>query len=179
MNTELNGKVVLVTGGAGGIGSVISKSFAEQGAKVIVHYNSSKDNAEKIAKEIGGVSMNADLTDSAQSKELFNNIIEKEGKIDVCVANAGNYPKEFAPLWEIESDRWENTVSTNLSLTYNTAREFLKHASETKKGSLVLIGSTAGIYGEAGHADYAAAKGAITSGSVSYTHLTLPTTPYV
>ena len=76
MNTELNGKVVLVTGGAGGIGSVISKSFAEQGAKVIVHYNSSKDNAEKIAKEIGGVSMNADLTDSAQSKELFNNIIE-------------------------------------------------------------------------------------------------------
>ena len=164
MNADLNGKVVLVTGGAGGIGSVISKSFAEQGAKVIVHYNSSKDNAEKIAKEIGGVSMNADLTDSAQSKELFNNIIEKEGKIDVCVANAGNYPKEFAPLWEIESDRWENTVSTNLSLTYNTAREFLKHASETKKGSLVLIGSTAGIYGEAGHADYAAAKGAITSG---------------
>ena len=79
MNTELNGKVVLVTGGAGGIGSVISKSFAEQGAKVIVHYNSSKDNAEKIAKEIGGVSMNADLTDSAQSKELFNYLIEKEG----------------------------------------------------------------------------------------------------
>ena len=85
-------------------------------------------------------------------------------QIDVCVANAGNYPKGFAPLWEIESDRWNNTVTTNLSLTYNTARDFLKHASETKKGSLVLIGSTAGIYGEAGHADYAAAKGAITSG---------------
>ena len=51
-----------------------------------------------------------------------------------------------------------------MSLTYNTAREFLKHASETKKGALILIGSTAGIYGEAGHADYAAAKGAITSG---------------
>ena len=164
MNADLEDKVVLVTGGAGGIGSVISKSFAKQGARVIVHYNHSKDNAEKISTEIDGLAVNADLTNSEQTKELFNNIIEKEGKIDICIANAGKYPKNYAPLWEIESDRWENTISTNLSLTYNTSRYFLKHASETKKGSLVLIGSTAGIYGEAGHADYAAAKGAITSG---------------
>ena len=164
MNSDLEGKVVLVTGGAGGIGSVISKSFAEQGAKVIVHYNNSKENAEKISKEINGFAIKADLTDSEQSKELFNSIIQKEGKIDICIANAGKYPKDYAPLWEIESDRWNNTVSTNLSLTYNTSRYFLKHAAETKKGSLVLIGSTAGLYGEAGHADYAAAKGAITSG---------------
>ena len=164
MNADLEDKVVLVTGGAGGIGSVISKSFAKQGARVIVHYNHSKDNAEKISTEIDGLAVNADLTNSEQTKELFNNIIEKEGKIDICIANAGKYPKNYAPLWEIESDRWENTISTNLSLTYNTSRYFLKHASETKKGSLVLIGSTAGIYGEAGHADYAAAKGAITLG---------------
>ena len=164
MNSDLEGKVVLVTGGAGGIGSVISKSFAEQGAKVIIHYNNSKENAEKISKEINGFAVNADLTDSKQTKELFNSIIQKEGKIDICIANAGKYPKDYAPLWEIESDRWNNTVSANLSLTYNTSRYFLKHASETKKGSLVLIGSTAGLYGEAGHADYAAAKGAITSG---------------
>ena len=164
MNADLEDKVVLVTGGAGGIGSVISKSFAKQGARVIVHYNHSKDNAEKISTEIDGLAINADLTNSEQTKELFKNIIEKEEKIDICIANAGKYPKNYAPLWEIESDRWENTISTNLSLTYNTSRYFLKHASETKKGSLVLIGSTAGIYGEAGHADYAAAKGAITSG---------------
>ena len=50
MNTDLSGKVVLVTGGAGGIGSVISKSFAEQNAKVVVHYHSSKNNAVKIQK---------------------------------------------------------------------------------------------------------------------------------
>ena len=164
MNSDLEDKVVLVTGGAGGIGSVISKSFAEQGAKVTVHYNDSKENAEKISKEINGFAVNADLTDSEQTKELFNSIIQREGKIDICIANAGKYPKDYAPLWEIESDRWNNTVSTNLSLTYNTSRYFLKHAAETKKGSLVLIGSTAGLYGDAGHADYAAAKGAITSG---------------
>jgi len=164
MNSDLKNKVVLVTGGAGGIGSVISKSFAEQGARVIVHYNNSEDSAKKISSEINGFAVNADLTDPEQTRKLFENIIEKEGKIDVCVANAGKYPKDYAPLWEIENDRWNDTISTNLSLTYNTSRYFLKHASETKHGSLVLIGSTAGIYGEAGHADYAAAKGAITSG---------------
>ena len=164
MNSNLEGKVVLVTGGAGGIGSVISKSFAKQGARVIIHYNNSKDNAEKISKQIDGLAINADLTDPKQTEELFKHVIEKEGKIDICIANAGKYPKDYAPLWEIESSRWDNTISTNLSLAFNTSRYFLKHASETKKGSLVLIGSTAGIYGEAGHADYAAAKGAITSG---------------
>jgi len=164
MNADLNGKVVLVTGGAGGIGSVISKSFAKQNAKVVVHYHNSKNNAVKIAKDIGGTAIGADLTDSKNATSLFNKILEKEGKIDVCVANAGNYPRESMPLWAIDDDRWNNTIATNLSLTFNTAREFLKHASKTKKGSLVLVGSTAGIYGEAGHSDYAAAKGAITSG---------------
>tara|TARA_Y100001978_G_scaffold153550_1_gene138858 strand:+ start:71 stop:850 length:780 start_codon:yes stop_codon:yes gene_type:complete len=164
MNSNLEGKVVLVTGGAGGIGSVISKSFAKQGARVIIHYYNSKDNAKKISKQIDGLAINADLTDPKQTEELFKHVIEKEGKIDICIANAGKYPKDYAPLWEIESSRWDNTISTNLSLAFNTSRYFLKHASETKKGSLVLIGSTAGIYGEAGHADYAAAKGAITSG---------------
>ena len=101
MNSDLEDKVVLVTGGAGGIGSVISKSFANQGARVIVHYNHSKENAEKISKEIDGLAVNADLTDSKKTKELFKHIIEKEGKIDVCIANAGKYPKDYAPLWDI------------------------------------------------------------------------------
>jgi len=60
MNADLSGKVVLVTGGAGGIGSVISKSFAEQNAKVVVHYHNSKNNAIKIAKDIGGTAIGAD-----------------------------------------------------------------------------------------------------------------------
>ena len=161
---RFEGKIVLVTGGAGGIGSVISESFAEQGAKVIVHYNHSKEKAKMIAKKIKGFAVYADLTDSQQTKELFNDIIDKEGKIDICIANAGKYPKDYAPLWEIGLNDGIDTISTNLSIVYNTSRYFLKHVAETKKGSLVLIGSTAGIYGEAGHADYAAAKGAITSG---------------
>jgi len=164
MNSDLKNKTVLITGGAGGIGEYISKAFAKEGGKVIIHYFESKEKAEKISKEIGGDSICADLTDSKQSEEMFRKIVDKEGKIDVCIANAGKYPKDYAPLWEIGIERWNDTISTNLSLAYNTSRYFLKHAAETKSGSLVLVGSTAGIYGEAGHADYAAAKGAITSG---------------
>ena len=112
MNADLEDKVVLVTGGAGGIGSVISKSFAEQGAKVVIHYNHSKENAELIVKEINGLAVYADLTDSEQSEEVFNHIITREGKIDICIANAGKYPKDYAPLWEIDDNRWDDTLST-------------------------------------------------------------------
>ena len=164
MNSHLENKIVLVTGGAGGIGSYISKTFAKEGAKVIVHYHNSKKNAEKLANEINGAALNCDLTNPDQTVALFDEIIKKESRIDVCVANAGYYPKESTTLWNIDNDRWNNTISTNLSIAFNTSKAFLKHVSQTKKGNLILIGSTAGIYGEAGHSDYAAAKGAITSG---------------
>ena len=164
MNSNLENKTVLVTGGAGGIGRYISKAFANEGAKVIVHYHNSKENAKKLANEINGTALNCDLTDSDGTVSLFNKITQTEGNLDICIANAGYYPKESSTLWNIDANRWDNTISTNLSIAFNTSREFLKHASQTKKGNLVLIGSTAGIYGEAGHSDYAAAKGAITSG---------------
>ena len=82
----------------------------------------------------------------------------------MCIANAGRYPVDSKPLWEIDSERWSETISSNLGVTANTSRSFLRHASRSRSGSLVMVGSTAGVYGEAGHSDYAAAKGAITSG---------------
>jgi len=164
METGLNNSVVLVTGGAGGIGETICRAFASEGSKVIVHYHKSSINAEKIANEIGGISVKADLTDSKQALSLIDTIIQKYGKLDVCIANAGHYPPESLSLWDIDADRWNKTISSNLGVAVNTARGFLREASRTGTGSLVFIGSTAGIYGESGHSDYAAAKGAITSG---------------
>ena len=164
MDTGLNDSVVLVTGGAGGIGEAICRAFASEGSKVIVHYNESSENAEKIASEINGFPIQADLRESQQATSLVNTIVKKYGKLDICIANAGYYPPEPLPLWEIDSDRWNQTVSSNLNVAVNTARSFLQEASRKGSGSLVFIGSTAGIYGESGHSDYAAAKGAITSG---------------
>jgi 3-oxoacyl-[acyl-carrier protein] reductase len=70
----------------------------------------------------------------------------------------GEWPRGDVPVWELPLERWEETLRVNLTATFLTARGFLRAVAETKHGSLVLVGSTAGIFGEAGHADYAAAK---------------------
>ena len=164
METGLEGKVVLVTGGAGGIGQAICMKFAEEGANVAVHFHTSSEEAESLAKEIGGFAVRADLRVPSQADEMVAEVISKMGNIDVCVANSGSYPTEPKPMWEIDEERWNSTIMSNLGVAANTSRSFLSHASSRGSGSLVLVGSTAGVYGEAGHSDYAAAKGAITTG---------------
>ena len=164
MDTGLNDSIVLVTGGAGGIGQAICKEFATEGAKVIIHYNNSEEIANSLADEIGGFATKANLANEKETISMFEDIISRYGKIDICIANAGYYPPEASPLWEIGLDRWNSTIQNNLNVTVNTAQQFLLNAKNIGTGSLILIGSTAGIYGEAGHSDYAAAKGAITTG---------------
>ena len=164
MDTGLTNAGVLVTGGAGGIGTAICRAFAAEGARVAVHYNTSGDAAYQLAKEIEGVAVEADLTDAAQVEAMFERAVSLLGRLDVCVANAGRYPSEDTPVWEMDPDRFEATVAANLRVAFLTARSFLGHAALTGAGSLVLVGSTAGEYGEAGHADYAAAKGAVQTG---------------
>ena len=155
---------MLVTGGAGGIGQAICRKFAEDGAKVAVHFHTSSEEAESLAAEIGGIAVHADLRVPSQADKMVVEIVSQMGGIDVCVANSGSYPHEPRPMWEIDEERWNSTIISNLGVTANTSRSFLSHASTRGSGSLVLVGSTAGVYGEAGHSDYAAAKGAITTG---------------
>ena len=161
---SLEGLTILVTGGAGGIGQAICQNLARQGARVIVHYHTSKSEAEILAGEIGGFAVYADLRKKDEVNSMFNQIERKIGALQCCVANAGFYPQESIPMWDISEDRWNYTIESNLGITVLTAQGFLKHAVTRGTGSLVLIGSTAGIHGERGHSDYATAKGAITTG---------------
>jgi 3-oxoacyl-[acyl-carrier protein] reductase len=164
MDMGLDGSRVLVTGGAGGIGAAISRAFADEGAVVAVHYHNSAEAAIGLARELGGVAVKADLTIPSEVDRMFGYVIDELGGLDVCVANAGKYPGSDQPIWEISPARWRQTIDANLTTTFLTARGFLQHASTTGKGSLVMTGSTAGSFGEAGSSDYAAAKGAINSG---------------
>ena len=164
MNLGLEGAGVLVTGGAGGIGSATARAFAAEGARVAVHYHSSRDNAERLADELGGVALGADLRDEQQAGALIPQAVEMLGRLDACVANAGVWPREDTPVADMTLERWRATIDGNLTATFLTARAYLKHVRETQAGSLVLVASTAGRFGEAGHADYAAAKAGIAHG---------------
>ena len=165
MDTGLAGKGVLVTGGAGGIGSACVRAFAAEGARVAVHYKTSRARAEELAAELpGAVAVGADLTDETAVDKLFTRAREGIGSIDVCAAVAGVWPRDDEPVWRLSLARWEEVLRANLTATFLTARGFLREVQRSGHGSLVLVGSTAGRFGEAGHADYAAAKSAIQVG---------------
>jgi 3-oxoacyl-[acyl-carrier protein] reductase len=157
VDTGLAGKRVLVTGASGGIGSACVRAFKAEGCAVVAHYHRGRERAEALEAELV---LGADLTVEAEVERLF----EGAGELDVCVAVAGVWPSEDVPVWELSLERWEATLRANLTATFLTARGFLRGVARSGHGSLVLIASTAGLFGEAGHADYAAAKSAIAHG---------------
>ncbi len=165
METGLAGQGVVVTGASGGIGAACARMFAAEGARVLVHYHRGEERARALAAELGGAPLvQADLTAEADVDRLFAQAREALGAVDVCAAVAGVYPSADEPVWELGLDRFERTIAQNLTATFLTARAFFREAARTGRGSLVLVGSTAGRFGEAGHADYAAAKAAIQVG---------------
>ena len=164
MDTGLHGKGVLVTGASGGIGAACARAFAAEGARVAVHWHRGEERARDVAAGVGGTAIQADLTDEREAERLFDEARDALGRIDVCAAVAGVWPRDDVAVADLPLERWETTLRQNLTATFLTARGFLREVERNGGGSLVLVGSTAGLVGEAGHADYAAAKSAIQVG---------------
>ena len=167
IETGLHGKGVLITGGSGGIGSACARAFAAEGARLVVHYNRGEERARALARARRHSDRTADLTVETDVERLFDEARAALGSVDVCVAVHGVWPREDVPVWELPLERWEETLRQNLTATFLVARGFLREVERNGHGSLVLVGSTAGVFGEAGHADYAAAKSAILGGLLS------------
>ena len=164
MDTDLADRVVLITGAARGIGAATARAFAGEGARVVVNYLTSRDEAEALTASLpDAIAVQADVSDEGEIDRLFATVVDRYGRLDVCVCNAAIY-SPAAPAVDIDAERFRRIVDTNLVGTFLVARAFLRRVREQGSGNLILIGSTAGIFGEEGQADYAATKAALTGG---------------
>lgn len=167
MNSELKDKVILITGASGGIGSAIARKFAAEGARLVLHYHTARRKAETLRRELAAVEtalVQADLTKEGGVKQLFAQAVKHFGRVDTLVANAGAWETRDVAAAEMTLKQWRQTLDAVLTSVFLSAREFLRLAARQRRGNAVLIASTAAVFGEAGHADYAAAKSAIAFG---------------
>ena len=160
----LHGRAALVTGGSRGIGRAVALLLARAGADVAIGYRSRASEAEEVAAEVRGlgrraVTMGGDLADPAAAERMAAQAEQAFGRLDIFVANAGIWPHEDVPLAKLSAERWGKTVAANLDAVYLSTRAALPLMGSG--GRIVLVSSTAGQRGEAGHADYAAPKGAL------------------
>lgn len=168
MDTGLGGQSVLITGGSGGIGRAVARAFAAEGARVGLHYHRGERTAEELAAELGegAVPLRADLRDERQVDAMAAHAVQAFGRLDGVVVNAGVWVERAVPLHRMALEQWEETLATDLTGAFLTCRAFLRHLAEAPReaASIVLVGSTAALFGEEGHADYAAAKAGLSHG---------------
>ncbi|KOU00322.1 beta-ketoacyl-ACP reductase [Streptomyces rimosus] len=140
---------VFITGGNRGIGLAIAQAMAADGDKVAVTYRSGEPPA-------GVLGVKCDITDPEQVEAAFQQIEEAHGPVEVLVANAGI--TRDALLMRMSEDDFGDVVGTNLTAAYRVAKRATRGMLRARKGRMIFIGSTVGLRGEAGQANYAAAK---------------------
>ena len=152
---SLDGKTALVTGASRGIGRAIAVELASAGASVVLGYRSGRDEAEEVAKEIGGRAVQADVSDAASALAL----VEAAGDLDILVNNAGLTRDGL--LARMSDDDWRTVIDTNLSSVFYTCRAVTRPMMKKRAGAIVNISSVVGVHGNWGQTNYAASKAGI------------------
>ena len=130
---SLDGKTALVTGASRGIGRAIAVELASAGASVVVGYRSGQDEAEEVAKEIGGRAVQADVSDAASALAL----VEAAGDLDILVNNAGLTRDGL--LARMSDDDWRTVIDTNLSSVFYTCRAVTRPMMKKRAGAIVNV----------------------------------------
>ena len=154
-------KLALVTGGSRGIGKACALELAKAGYDVIINYAGNEEAAKQTVTEIEalGVKSEAYKFDIANNEEVntaIATIIEKYGRIDVLVNNAGITRDGL--FMRMSKENWDSVINTNLTGAFNVTQPVIKLMMKQRSGAIVNMASIVGVYGNAGQANYAAAK---------------------
>lgn len=163
---DLKGKRAVVTGGSRGIGKATAVLLARAGADVGIAYRTQEEEASETLgaiKRAGGHgwALAADLGDRDGVTALFERVDSEFGWLDVFVVNHGIWPPEYVPVAEMADETWEEMMRINLDSVFYCVGEAARRMADG--GRIVIVSSTAGQRGEAGHSHYAATKGAVIS----------------
>jgi 3-oxoacyl-[acyl-carrier protein] reductase len=162
------GKTAIITGSSRGVGRATALRLAESGANVVVNYLSREEEAGEVVKECeangtGAIAVQGDVSQWQDAQNLAQKAIEKFGKIDLLVLNAGIW--EGAPIEEMSEETWNKVLNTNLKAAWAMSKACVPSMKKQPSGAIVLVSSTAGQRGEANFSNYAASKG----GQISFT----------
>ncbi|MBQ9120590.1 MAG: 3-oxoacyl-[Lachnospiraceae bacterium] len=160
----LAGKIALVTGASRGIGSAIAKTLAGYGATVVINYNGSKERAEAVAAEIaaaGGSAMvyQADVSKEEEAAAMFADVIKQYGRLDILVNNAGITRDNL--ILKMTTEDFDAVIDTNLKGVFQCMKLVSKQMLKQKAGRIINISSISGVIGNAGQANYCAAKAGV------------------
>ena len=157
---DLTGRVALVTGGSRGIGKAIALALAAHGAKVAINYATNAAAAEETARTIGGadaaIIIAGDVGDPAAAASLVEQTIAAFGRIDILVNNAGVTADDL--ILRMSEAEWDKVIDTNLKGTFSVTKAAIRPMVRQRFGRVISISSVAGIVGNAGQANYSAAK---------------------
>jgi 3-oxoacyl-[acyl-carrier protein] reductase len=162
--TSLSGQVALVTGASRGIGRAIALDLAAAGATVVVNYASSPDAAAAVVAEIGAAggqawSHQADVADEEQVEALVKAVLEREGRLDVLVNNAGITRDGL--LMRMKTADWRSVIDLNLSGVFLCTRAVSRTMLKARRGRIINITSVVALMGNPGQANYSAAKAGV------------------
>ena len=160
----LEGKIIIVTGAARGIGEAIAIRMAEQGAHIAFTYLSSEERARSLEQKLRslgvkakGYKSNAGIYEDCE--KLVNEVITEHGTVDVCINNAGISKDSL--LMRLSEAQWDEVMEINLKSVFNMTKQVIKPMMKAKYGSIINLTSVVGIRGNAGQANYAASKAGI------------------